>query len=946
MSPSGDSSTPTPSDPVEHQLRRELADLRRDLAAREAEVEVLRAESKPTDRQRAEEAQRLREAHLSAILENPPGLVWFKDSESRYLAANRAMMRALGVENPADVLGKTDLDFVPALPRMLAEKYRADDARVMSSGLPAVIEEQVFTRGEPRWFETFKTPVVDAAGRVIGTTGFARDITEQRRMEQALRESEAKFRQMVEASPLPIGIATLDGRIEYVNPKFVEVFGYRQEEIPQLADWFLRVYPDPEYRRQVSRRWEQDNRWTTPENRPTEPIEVEITCKDGTVRTIQVVSTTVEHRVLTIFSDLTERKRTEQALRRQVSEIERFNRLATARELRVIALKRHINELSEAAGRRPPFRLPADELAPERPVDAAAAPGAPETSSSSVQDYRLEDLLDRDRMRHLFESYSDTVGISSAIVDPAGVVLVSGRWQRICGDFHRVDERTRARCVESDVVLGNRLREGESFTIYQCRNGLVDAASPIIVEGRHLGNVFIGQFFLEPADQDFFRRQAAEFGFEEASYLEALARVPVVPREKLPAMLRYLTTCAQVVAEMGLERIRGKAMAAGLVRQAEERDRVNLELRRQREAALSLAEDANQARLGAERAEQLLRESEQKLRTILEVSPLPISWSDAQGRIEYWNRKARELFGYAPEEIATVEQWFLHAHPDPAYRQTALRHWHETLASSREGAAVHGEKYDVTCRDGTVRTLEIFVAGFGDERHMVIFNDVTARQRAEEALRASLDEKIALLKEVHHRVKNNLQIVSSLLSLQAAQVQNPLVVGALQDTQNRVRSMALIHETLYRSENLARVNFPVYVENLCAHLFGAFGVDPARVQLISRVAGVALELDEAVPCGLIINELVSNALKHAFPAGRAGQITLELLAEADGQRTLRVADNGVGLPAGLDPGQIETLGLKLVINLADQLNGTLAWERTGGTTFRLRFRESLQPGDI
>lgn len=387
-------------------------------------------------------------------------------------------------------------------------------------------------------------------------------------------------------------------------------------------------------------------------------------------------------------------------------------------------------------------------------------------------------------------------------------------------------------------------------------------------------------------------------------------------------------------------------MADDLARQTEERDRVNQELRRQREAALSLAEDANEARMEAERAGQLLRSNERKLRTILEVSPLPISWMDAQGRIEYWNRKALDLFGYAPEEIATLEQWLLHAYPDPDYRQDASRRWNETLAAGRrEGTAVHGEEYDVTCRDGTVRTMEIFGAYF-DDRHLVIFNDITRRKRAEEALRASLDVKIALLKEVHHRVKNNLQIVSSLLSLQAAQVQNPLALGALQNTQNRVRSMALIHETLYRSENLARVDFSLYIENLCAHLFRAFGVDPARIQLISRVAGVALGLDEAVPCGLIINELVSNALKHAFPGERAGQITLELRAEADGQRTLRVADNGVGLPAGLDFRRVDTLGLKLVFNLADQLNGTLAWEQDDGTTFRLSFRGPLPRGGI
>ena len=118
------------------------------------------------------------------------------------------------------------------------------------------------------------------------------------------------------------------------------------------------------------------------------------------------------------------------------------------------------------------------------------------------------------------------------------------RWQRICTEFHRVHAGTCARCIESDTILANQLNEGQLFSLYQCRNGLTDAASPVVIDGRHVANVFIGQFFLEPPDRESFRRQAREFGFEEGDYLEAVARVPVVPKEKLPVVLKYLTTCA------------------------------------------------------------------------------------------------------------------------------------------------------------------------------------------------------------------------------------------------------------------------------------------------------------------------------------------------------------------------------------------------------------------
>jgi two-component sensor histidine kinase len=210
-------------------------------------------------------------------------------------------------------------------------------------------------------------------------------------------------------------------------------------------------------------------------------------------------------------------------------------------------------------------------------------------------------------------------------------------------------------------------------------------------------------------------------------------------------------------------------------------------------------------------------------------------------------------------------------------------------------------------------------------------------KRVEQALRASLEEKTALLKEVHHRVKNNLQVVSSMINLQADRVKNAVAVDALKDTQNRVRSMALLHEMLYQSHNLSRVDFAAYIESLCAHLFRAITTDPGRVCLERHVDVVELNLEQAVPCGLIISELVSNALKYAFPENRAGRITIELRAQAGQTIDLTVADDGVGLPDHVTLGQTTTLGLQLVSILVSQLNGTLVVEREKGSIFHLLF---------
>jgi len=183
---------------------------------------------------------------------------------------------------------------------------------------------------------------------------------------------------------------------------------------------------------------------------------------------------------------------------------------------------------------------------------------------------KLKDLIDIHKNQELLDSFCDAVGIAAAIIDLQGEVLVGSRWQRICTDFHRTNERACAKCIESDTQLANEVGSGKRFSIYSCRNGLTDAASPIIIEGEHVANAFVGQFLVEPPDPAFFRRQAIHYGFEETSYLDALSEVPVVSKKRLPAFLNFLTSFAEMVATMGLNHIRELETKEAL-RQSEER---------------------------------------------------------------------------------------------------------------------------------------------------------------------------------------------------------------------------------------------------------------------------------------------------------------------------------------------------------------------------------------
>jgi two-component sensor histidine kinase len=204
-------------------------------------------------------------------------------------------------------------------------------------------------------------------------------------------------------------------------------------------------------------------------------------------------------------------------------------------------------------------------------------------------------------------------------------------------------------------------------------------------------------------------------------------------------------------------------------------------------------------------------------------------------------------------------------------------------------------------------------------------------------VRASLREKEVLLKEIHHRVKNNLQIVSSLLSLQSRHASDEPSLEVLRESQNRVRTMALIHEKLYQSNDFTQVDFADYAQSLMTMLSDSFGQRIRRTHVRLRAVPVHLHIDRAIPAGLILNELVSNCFKHAFPDDREGAIVIDVAARGDSRAVLRVSDDGVGPPPGVDFAAGQSLGLQLVHILAAQLNASLVFRRESGLTVELEF---------
>lgn len=341
------------------------------------------------------------------------------------------------------------------------------------------------------------------------------------------------------------------------------------------------------------------------------------------------------------------------------------------------------------------------------------------------------------------------------------------------------------------------------------------------------------------------------------------------------------------------------------------------------------------------------KQLEAKFRGLLESAPDGIVVIDTNGKIVIVNGQTERLFGYAKDELIgqTIEilvpDQYKMAHI--GFRDGYIRN--PVSRPMGAGRLLTGRK-----KDGTQIPVEISLSPLETEQGTLITSivrDVTDRRNAEDQIKASLrekeallSEKEALLKEIHHRVKNNLQVTSSLLRLQSDYIQDPHARELFAESQNRIRSMALVHEKLYKSSDLSRINFLEYIESLSQLLFRSYGADGNLIQLAVRGENVFLSIETAVPSGLIVNELLSNALKHAFPSRSAGEILVAIEAKNRGEIQLTVKDNGVGLPADFNLGRVETLGLQLVRTLVKQLEGSFEVKSPSkGAEFVITFAE-------
>jgi PAS domain S-box-containing protein len=340
------------------------------------------------------------------------------------------------------------------------------------------------------------------------------------------------------------------------------------------------------------------------------------------------------------------------------------------------------------------------------------------------------------------------------------------------------------------------------------------------------------------------------------------------------------------------------------------------------------------------RAEEGLRESLERFQ-LANRATFDAIWDwNLQTDALWRNENLLPLFGYRDGEIESdIESWANLIHPED--RDRVMTSIHAAIASGQE---YWFDQYRFRREDGMYAEVEdrghIARDASGRPTRMIgAVRDITERIRSEKAIQASLQEKEVMLREIHHRVKNNMQVISSLFNLQAGKTVNPEYREILKEGQARIQAMSLVHEKLYQSRDLSKIDLAGYIQSLAIHLFHVYLADPDQVRLETDFEEVLLDINSAVPCGLILNELISNSLKHAFPEGRKGLIRIGLKRGSDGTIILRVADDGIGFPKDLDFRQLESLGLQIAKLLVGQIEGMIELDRTNGTAFTVTFRE-------
>jgi PAS domain S-box-containing protein len=962
-----------------------------------------------TERKRAEAALRESEERYRLMAETATDMISRHTTEGVYLYASPASRTLLGYE-PEELVGSSAYEF-----------FHPEDLAAVEKSHTTILEvPDIYTvsyrirrkDGSYIWFETTSRSVRDPdSGNVVELMAVSRDITDRKRVEEALRESEEKFRRVFQDAPIGMSLHDISGKGLQVNPVFCEILGYTESELKELT-FYEFTHPEDidkempyiqECLRGEISRYQMEKRYIKKSG--------EIVWVNLTVGMIRDGNGNPRYG-LGMVEDISERVEVEERLR-----------------LRDRAMAASSNGIIISDARQPDRPLIYVNSAFERMTGYSAAEVIGQNSLFLQRDETNQPDLDKLRaaIREgrdcsvVLRNYKKDGTLFWNELSVSPIYDAGGNLSHFIGIQTDITERKQA----SEAL---QQAKAQLQAVLDAVPGLVSWIGSdlrYIGVNRHLGatfnlapEAFVGEEigflerrpyfselmrqFFAGADSQVSQEVTVDVGGESRSYLivaqkydggrAAAVGIDITDRKRMEEELRATTSRltaliqnlqAGVLVENDSRQIAvvnqefcamfgipappqalvgmncaGAAEASkilfaepeGFVRRVSEilqnqqvvtneelgladgrifeRDYVPIFVENNYSGHLWMYRDIS----GRKQAEAALHQAKDQLQAVLDAVPGFVSWIGADLRYIGVNRHLADAFDLTPEDLACEQLGFRKNSPH------FVKFMRQFMASPEDAASL---VIDIQV-GGSTRNYLMAVQKYQQGTAAVSVGiDITERKQTEERLRASLKEKEVLLKEIHHRVKNNLQVISSLLKLQSGYIKDKEALELFTDSYNRVRSMALIHEKLYQSQNLAQIDAADYIPNLVSNLFRSYSVSSDAINLKIEVENIWLDADTAIPCGLIMNELVSNSIKYAFPSGRTGEIMVKFFVTGEDKCCMIVRDDGAGMPPDFDLEEAESLGLQLVWNLTGQLGGDIELSSEGGTSFKITFPRKL-----
>jgi|GEM_PF-736763 len=853
-----------------------------------------------TERKMAEERLRESEEKYRALVENVVDWVWQVDGNGIYTYVSPQAEKIMGYP-VSEIIGKTPFHYMSPDE---AERVGEIFSEIMANCKRIVgLEDRMRTRdGRDVLFETNATPLFDIDGTFIGYIGTCRDITERKRAEDALRESEEKFRFLAENMADVVWTTDLSLMVTYMSPSVEKVLGFTPEERKKQA---LEEMMTPASNKRIRKGVLEEIKRYEEKGLNTDRyvnIDVEYYHKEG--HTVWM-----ENRVQALFDqngaivgffgssrDITDRKRVEDALRESE---ERYRQLVElSPDMIVVHRGNEILFINEAG------------------VGLLGAESADQLVGSSVADLvhpeyrgvareRVAKLIKEGGRSPVYEYKLLRVDGTEFDAELIGVIIEYQGGKAIQIIVRDITERKRAeealkRSEESFRTLFEEIRDGI----------LIIGGGRIVMANNAICN-FYG---IAPADI---------IGMDATMIVDPEYREIV--RDRMEQILS-----GEEVPDPSIYQV---TRPKGGIRWAEVRSTL-IDLRGEK-VILSIIRDITDKKS----AEDALRESEERFRMMADhIREIFWMTDPASKSMLYVSPAYEEIFGESHDELyRNPARWMEHIHRDDV-----------EMVQANQEKQIRGEhtyeEFRVILPDGSLRWVGNNAYPISDSwgniyRVTGVAEDITHRKEAEEEIRDSLREKEVLLREIHHRVKNNFQVISSLLDLQINRINNDTAKSVLYRAQQRIRTMALVHERLYRSDDLSSIDFSEYIHALVRDLYQIYKTGRRVIAIDIDVEMPRMGINRAIPCGLIINEILSNSLIHAFPPSVKGKGSITIgMKKTNGSGVLSIRDNGVGLPRNINAGTTNTLGLKLVSQLVQmQLKGEMNISRGGGTEFTIRF---------